>query len=155
LTQSQSDLSHSSPNDGQGFAASTSTAVDGRGDASTLIEHAERDAFEKWDRDEYGLPDRCYVKLEDGFSNFDVESRYSAWKASAARASTPVGWQALQDELVAALRRSKAWIEVQMEEELGWPRDRIKNPPEGSHLHAINSALAKVAAPSATPESTK
>jgi hypothetical protein len=46
LTQSQSDLSHSSPNDGQGFAASTSTAVDGRGDASTLLEQVERDAFE-------------------------------------------------------------------------------------------------------------
>jgi hypothetical protein len=50
-------------------------------------------------------------------------------------------WAAASD-MLAALVRSKKWIEDAMEER-GWPRERIENPPEGSHLHAINAAIAK------------
>jgi hypothetical protein len=45
-------------------------------------------------------------------------------------------------ELLAVAVRSKAWIESVMEER-GWPRERVENPPKGSHLHAINAAIAK------------
>jgi hypothetical protein len=48
-------------------------------------------------------------------------------------------------DMLAALARSKEWIEVEMADK-GWPMERIKNPPEGSHLHAINDAIAKATA---------
>ncbi len=44
-------------------------------------------------------------------------------------------------QLVEALERSKRWIEVVMEDEFGWAEVQVNNPPEGSHLHAINAAL--------------
>lgn len=46
-------------------------------------------------------------------------------------------------ELFAALKRAKEWIESIMVDEFGWPSERVQNPPEGSHLHAINAAIAK------------
>ena len=45
-------------------------------------------------------------------------------------------------ELLAAAMRARDWIEVQMQE-MGWPLERVKSPPEGSHLHALNAAIAK------------
>jgi hypothetical protein len=49
------DLSHSSPNDGQGFAASTSTSVDGRGDASTLLDAPLIEGYREWGAEHYPL----------------------------------------------------------------------------------------------------
>ncbi len=46
-------------------------------------------------------------------------------------------------ELLDAANRAKAWIGMTMVETLGWPAERAANPPEGSHLHAINSAIAR------------
>lgn len=49
-------------------------------------------------------------------------------------------------DLLTVATRAKAWIEDAMADR-GWPRERIENPPEGSHLHAINAAIAKATAP--------
>lgn len=46
-------------------------------------------------------------------------------------------------ELLAVAIRAKAWIAQVMVEEIGMPQDRVDNPPEGSHLHALTLAIAK------------
>ena len=51
-----------------------------------------REAFESWDREVFGLPDRYYTPLYDGdFPSIDVKARWMAWQAAtdAALASAP------------------------------------------------------------------
>lgn len=45
--------------------------------------------------------------------------------------------------LLAVARRARAWIADMMVDELGWPRERVENPPAGSRLHALDEAIAK------------
>jgi len=44
-------------------------------------------------------------------------------------------------ELLAAAKQAEKWIAIRMADD-GWPADRLANPPEGSHLFNLRSAIA-------------
>lgn len=52
-------------------------------------------------------------------------------------------------KMLAALRRAQQWIAQEMLDKGSGP-DRIHNPPIGSHLHAIDAAIAEAAGSAAT-----
>jgi hypothetical protein len=91
-----------------------------------------------WLRDKYGA-----VRTTDDkdvlFRNMACLSAGSDERMAEAEANTDLA--AAAPQMLAALERAKAWIEDAMEER-GWPRERVENPPEGSHLHAMNAAIA-------------
>ena len=45
-------------------------------------------------------------------------------------------------ELLAVALRARSWIASVMTDEFGWPAERVANPPAGSHLHALDAAIA-------------
>jgi hypothetical protein len=95
-----------------------------------------------WSRDKYGSI-RATDDKDVLFRNMSCLSAGSEERMAEAEANTTLA--AAAPELLAVAERAKAWIEDVMDER-GWPPERVQNPPEGSHLHAINAAIAKARA---------
>jgi hypothetical protein len=115
-----------------GVTGPDSTAVDGRGDASTLQEQMERDAFEKAFLAIMG-DNAVWIERADDEEQGDRATYCELWTRRAwllwrrARASTPVGSQAAQDVLAERKR--------QIEEE-GWDVAHDDEHADNSMAHA-------------------
>lgn len=57
--------------------------------------------------------------------------------------STWIMLRAQREELLAAAQQAEIWIAQQMLEN-GWPPERVGDPPAGSHLFNLRTAIAKV-----------
>ena len=78
--------------------------------------------------------------LDPALADVTARQLRDCWNAAPDMQDKVERLAAQNDKMRAALRQAKGWIEAQMQDK-GWPRERIENPPEGSHLHAINTAL--------------